>query len=68
MHIQVYELMVPPRAGVRVSQEQKTKEEPVLTSVIQKTLLGPVFDNHGEWPHAIIDLNICLDHARILQS
>lgn len=40
----------------------------MLTSIIEDTPLRPVLDNHGQRANARVDLDICLDHARILQS
>jgi hypothetical protein len=40
----------------------------VPTSVIQDALLGPVFNDHSQRADALVNLNVCLDHARILQS
>jgi hypothetical protein len=40
----------------------------VLTSIIQNTPLCPVLDDHGQWPHTIIDLDVQVDHARVLEG
>jgi hypothetical protein len=39
-----------------------------LTSIVQDTPLRPVLDDHGQWAHTIVDLDIQIDHARVLES
>jgi hypothetical protein len=40
----------------------------VLTSIVQNTPLRPVLDNHGQWPYTIIDLDVQIDHACVLEG
>jgi hypothetical protein len=65
MHIQVYELIVPPMP--KSCQKSSQNRGCELTSIVQDTPLRPVLDDHGQWPDAIIDLNIQIDHARVLK-
>jgi hypothetical protein len=39
-----------------------------LTSIIQNTPFCPVLDDHSQWPHTIIDLDVQIDHARVLEG
>jgi hypothetical protein len=37
-----------------------------LTSIVQDTPLRPVLDNHGQRPYTLVELDVRLDHARVL--
>jgi hypothetical protein len=38
-----------------------------LTGIVQDTPLGPMLDDHGEWTYARINLDIEVDHSRVLK-
>ena len=74
MQIHVYELSVPPKAngfgsvfGRLVDIRQGQKQEREHTGIIEDPALGPVLDDHRQGSHSLVDLDIELDHASILQ-
>lgn len=72
--IHVYELNVPPRPKqINKTKPEKKKKgkgtrEVGNTRIIQDPPFGPMFDHHGQRPHAFIDLDVGPNHASVFQS
>jgi len=65
--VQVYELSVPPRADTVSFLFYRGHLQSTHTSVIYYPPLCPVLENHSNRSHTLVNLNISLDHACVLQ-